>query len=670
MATVFVAIVNYRTAALVVECLASLAQQIALLRGGRVIVVDNASGDESVAHIGAAIDANGWDRWAEVIAAPRNGGFAYGNNRAIERARVLDPELEAIVFLNPDTMVRPGALRALLSHLQSHADAGIVGAAIEDGHGVRQRTAHPFPSPLGELVAGAQLGIVARLVGQTAAAASAQAGSHRCDWVSGAAFAVRRRVFESIGGLDEGYFLYFEEVDFCRRARRAGWSCWHVADARVVHREGSSTGIRAEGRRRPGYWFASRRRYFGKAYGTLGLVAADLMWAIGRASFLVRRSIGLGGKPKLEQVPPRFSLDLLVGDAKAIVRGELRRASREVDASAAVGLAPSQPARRAGFGVVAIGRNEGGRLARCLASVVGAAERVVYVDSGSSDGSVELARGMGVDVVALDLQRPFTAARARNEGWHRLLALAPTLAHVQFVDGDCEVVPGWLETARAFLDAHPDVAAIAGRNRERFPERSIYNLLCDIEWGSGEAGSVKACGGNAMMRVDALQQAGGFLETLIAGEEPELCVRLRTAGWRIWRLDDEMTLHDAAMTHFGQWWKRSMRTGFSYAEGARLHGAPPEQHWVRESRSAWFWGLLLPALVIVGVALAGPLALLGLLAYPLQMLRLFLRTRGPWRSRLARAVFLVVGKFPEAIGQLKFVVHRVARTPGRLIEYK
>ena len=665
MSSVFVAIVNYRTAALVVECLASLAPQVALLRGGRVVVVDNASGDDSVAHVAAGIDANGWTGWAEVVAAPRNGGFAYGNNRAIERVRTLDPAFDAIVFVNPDTVLRAGALRALLSHLESHPDAGIVGAAIEDEHGVRQRTAHRFPSPLGELVAGAQLGVVERLLGRGPTAASSNGASYRCDWVSGAAFAVRRGVFDSIGGLDEGYFLYFEEVDFCRRAQRAGWTCWHVADARVVHREGSSTGIRDRERRRPAYWFASRRRYFAKAYGTLGVVAADAMWAIGRASFLVRRAVGLGGRPRTEQVPQRFSLDLLAGDAKAIVRGELRRSVAH-DA----GLAPAAADRRSGFGVVAIGRNEGERLRRCLASVVGAAERVVYVDSGSSDGSVELARGAGADVVALDLQRPFTAARARNEGWRRLLAVAPTLAYVQFVDGDCEVVPGWLDAARRFLDAHPDVAAVAGRNRERYPERSVYNLLCDIEWGSGEAGAVKACGGNAMMRVAALQPAGGFLETLIAGEEPELCVRLRAAGWRVWRLDEEMTLHDAAMTHFGQWWKRSMRTGFSYAEGARLHGAPPEQHWVRESRSAWFWGLVLPGAVIAGAALAGPLAWLGVVAYPVQMLRLFMRSRGPWRPRLARAVFLVVGKFPEALGQLRFVVHRLARTPGRLIEYK
>jgi GT2 family glycosyltransferase len=286
---------------------------------GRVVVVDNASGDDSVARIGAAIAANGWGAWAEVIAAPRNGGFAYGNNRAIERARELDPEHAAIVFLNPDTVVRAGALRALLSHLESHADAGIVGATIEDEHGVRQRSAHPFPSPLTELVAGSQLGVAARVLGVGALAEATQGRSHACDWVSGAGFVVRRQVFERIGLLDEGYFLYFEEVDFCRRARRAGWTCWTVADARIVHREGSSTGIR-EARRRPAYWFASRRRYFTKAHGTLGLIAADLLWAIGRTSYLVRRAFGLGGAPKLEQVPPRFAIDLLVGDARAILR--------------------------------------------------------------------------------------------------------------------------------------------------------------------------------------------------------------------------------------------------------------------------------------------------------------------------------------------------------------
>ena len=322
------------------------------------------------------------------------------------------------------------------------------------------------------------------------------------------------------------------------------------------------------------------------------------------------------------------------------------------------------------FGVVAIWRNEGERLRRCIASVVAGAARVVYVDSGSTDGSVELAQGFGADVVALDMSRPFTAARARNQGWRRLLELEPTLDYVQFVDGDCEVMSGWLEVGRDFLDGHADVSAVAGRNRERHPERSIYNLLCDIEWGNGAAGPAKYCGGNAMMRVAALQQLQGFRDELIAGEEPELCVRMRAAGWRVWRLDDEMTLHDAAMTHFSQWWKRSLRTGFSYAEGARLHGATPEQHWVHESRSALVWGLALPIAIVVGGLIVGPWALLGVLIYPIQVARLFVRERGPWRTRLARATFLVLGKFPEACGVVKFLAHRVSGTSGALIEYK
>jgi GT2 family glycosyltransferase len=340
----------------------------------------------------------------------------------------------------------------------------------------------------------------------------------------------------------------------------------------------------------------------------------------------------------------------------------------KVNGVGAVGSPRAAPIAR--FGVVAIGRNEGERLRHCLASVVGAAERVVYVDSGSTDESAELARELGADVVALDMRRPFTAARARNEGWRSLLALAPSLSYVQFVDGDCEIVAGWLGAARSFLDAHPNVAAVAGRNRERFPERSIYNLLCDIEWGSGVAGPVKACGGNAMLRLAALQQSGGFRETLIAGEEPELCVRMRAAGWRIWRLEDEMTLHDAAMTRFGQWWKRTMRTGFSYAEGVRLHGAPPERHGVRESRSSWLWGVVVPVVILAAAVLGGPAMLLGCLVYPLQVLRLYLRANGPRRARVARAAFLVLGKFPEAAGQIKFLVHRLSGTHGRLIEYK
>ena len=322
-----------------------------------------------------------------------------------------------------------------------------------------------------------------------------------------------------------------------------------------------------------------------------------------------------------------------------------------------------------GVAVVAIGRNEGERLRACLRSVIDAAALVVYVDSGSTDGSVALAHSLGAHVVELDLSVPFTAARARNVGWRCVRDLTPDLPLVQFVDGDCAVVDGWINLARDFLSEHPGVVAVCGRRRERYPERSVYNLLCDLEWDA-PVGETRVSGGDVMLRVAALEAVGGYRDSLIAGEEPELCVRLRAAGWRIWRLKAEMTAHDAAMTRASQWWKRSMRTGFTYAEGAHLHGAPPERHCVRESRRAWAWGLGLPALVAAGSLFSSPWWLAGLAVYPVQMLRLYMGFPGPARGRALRAVFLVLGKFAEVAGQLKFLALHWSGRKAHLIEYK
>ncbi len=321
------------------------------------------------------------------------------------------------------------------------------------------------------------------------------------------------------------------------------------------------------------------------------------------------------------------------------------------------------------IGVVVIGRNEGERLRRCLESLKKIADRVVYVDSGSVDESTAIAMGAGAEVVELNLSIPFTAARARNEGVNKLRELSPGLAYVQFVDGDCEIAAEWLETAAAFLDEHDDVAMVCGQLRERYPERSIYNMFCDIEWDR-PAGASKACGGIAMVRAGAFNDAGGYRAGMIAGEEPELCLRLRAVGWKIWRLDVEMALHDAAMTRLGQWWKRALRGGYAFAEGVYLHGAPPERHCVRESRSAWFWGLGIPVFTVSLVIWLGTLGLVMLLIYPLQIVRLALRgTRGV-RENWWHALFLVLGKFPEAMGQVKFLYNKRVGKTARLIEYK
>ena len=314
---------------------------------------------------------------------------------------------------------------------------------------------------------------------------------------------------------------------------------------------------------------------------------------------------------------------------------------------------------------IVIGRNEGARLAAGLDTLASQGVQVVYVDSGSTDGSREVAGATGAQVVELDLSRPFTAARARNAGRAALGSEAPL--YLQFFDGDCEIREGWLDTARAFLDAHPQVAVVCGRRRERYPDASIYNQLIDAEWDT-PVGKALACGGDALMRTEAFDQVGGFREDLIAGEEPELCVRLRQAGWEIHRLNAEMTWHDADITRFSQWWRRATRAGHAFAEGAALHGHLPERHWVRERNRALAWGLALPLLAIIGGLIWWPLALL-LLAYPAQMARLALRAGGggfAW----AQATFTTLGKIAEAQGALQYHARWLARGEARLIEYK
>lgn len=322
------------------------------------------------------------------------------------------------------------------------------------------------------------------------------------------------------------------------------------------------------------------------------------------------------------------------------------------------------------IGVVVIGRNEGERLRRCLESVRGLADHVVYVDSGSIDGSVALGRALSVSVVELDLRVAFTASRARNEGFRRLIELQHNLDYVFFVDGDCEVVDGWLEKATRFLNEHSDFAIVWGFRRERYPEKSVYNMLCDLEWCDYPTGDVKFCGGDALTRVEAFQQVEGYRPDLICGEEPEMCVRLRQAGWRIWHLTENMTLHDAAMYRFGQWWQRMRRAGYGFAQGAALHGAPPERFGVLESWRAWLWGLLIPLAAVVFGFAVGWWSLLVLLVYPLQFMRLVIGGKRTLRENCWRAGALLLSKFPELLGQLKYLTDRLRRVQSRLIEYK
>jgi GT2 family glycosyltransferase len=319
-------------------------------------------------------------------------------------------------------------------------------------------------------------------------------------------------------------------------------------------------------------------------------------------------------------------------------------------------------------GVVIIGRNEGLRLQRCFDMLPSAVRQIVYVDSGSTDDSVAQARRRGVEVEGLDLSTPFTAARARNAGLRRLLELKPGIEYVQFIDGDCELSPGWLPQAVAAMVAHPDVAVTCGRLRERFPDANVYHRLAALEW-EGPLGDVFACGGIAMMRVAPLREAGGFTERLIAGEEPELCIRLRGRGHRVVRLGADMALHDVAMTRFGQWARRSTRAGYGTAALAEIH---PAVYW-REIRSLLFWGLAWPALVAGAVLATGGLGLVLLAAYPAMWLRIAIRKRALGTAPADAALFAascLLAKFWGAAGLVKYHWNRIRGLRGTLIEYK
>lgn len=314
---------------------------------------------------------------------------------------------------------------------------------------------------------------------------------------------------------------------------------------------------------------------------------------------------------------------------------------------------------------VVIGRNEGARLIRCLDSLAAASLRhVVYVDSGSTDNSIAEAKARGAIVVRLDVAQPFTAARARNAGVAALPQGSDAPGFIQFIDGDCTLDPDWISSATRFLYDNPHVAVACGRRREIAPQASVYNRMIDREWDT-PPGQARSCGGDALMRTAAFHAVGGFNSALIAGEEPELCVRLRHAGWQIWRLDAEMTRHDAAIHHFGQWWRRSRRAGHAYAEGAVLHGAPPERHNVAQTRRALVWGLGLPGAAILGAMLIHPWLLALILLWPAQILRLWRRD-----GDLVRGVFLTLGKVPEALGVLEYRLKRLSGASSRLIEYK
>ena len=324
------------------------------------------------------------------------------------------------------------------------------------------------------------------------------------------------------------------------------------------------------------------------------------------------------------------------------------------------------------IGLIVIGRNEGDRLRKCLTSCVGKADSVVYVDSGSTDGSVEVARQMGVDVVELDSSILFSAARARNEGYQWLKSANPNIELVQFVDGDCELFQDWLQTGANALVTNGGVAIVCGRLRERYPETSLYNRICDIEWNR-LPGEVDACGGIFMMRVSVFHEVGGFNPSIISGEEPELCLRIRRMGWKVLRLPQNMAWHDAAMVRFSQWWHRSVRSGHGYAEGMARYGQNAERYYFKESISIWVWAAVLPVVILCGAWPTNGLSLFLLILYPFKLWRI-----ARWAAHLNdrvgdRWIFsshCLLAKWPELWGQIKYWLNHFRGRQPAIIEHK
>lgn len=319
--------------------------------------------------------------------------------------------------------------------------------------------------------------------------------------------------------------------------------------------------------------------------------------------------------------------------------------------------------------IVLIGRNEGQRLVNALAAAQGQGRRIVYVDSGSTDGSLAAAREAGALVVELDMTVPFTAARARNAGFESLEASDTLPVYVQFVDGDCALVPGFVQAAAAHMDQNEKLAVVTGWRSEINRDASLYNQLCDFEWHR-PAGPMKACGGDMLVRAEAFRQVGGFDPAVIAAEDDEICTRLVKAGWALERLPLDMTRHDADMTSFNQWWQRAVRTGHGFAQVGHLH----PDYFVKERRRVLVFGLALPLIFLLGLLLGWVLLLLAVLAvYGLSYVRTvqgLTKEQLPKREAQRHAGLLTLSKFPNLIGMGIFQWRRLRNGPMRIIEYK
>ena len=644
-------VVNFNTRELTLASLRSLQLHEP---HAQLIVVDNASTDGSADAVA--------EEFPDIclLRLSQNIGFGRANMVGLQVAK-----RDVIVLFNSDAEVSDDALSRCIRRLTSDPKLGAVTPRLRGADGAEQNTKHAVPVFADTL--------------RRALWGRPMVADARDYWIPGTCMLLKRSAIEDAGGLfDHQLFMYWEDADLCARLKKAGYSLAVVEDAEILHHGGASGGgpnCTAKAGLHEWYtygrhvWFSRHRPAmeaillwileFVDAFRCMGraLVRADRRqeFNYGRVLLktLVRRLYGAAPTFAISDTHARRDSELIVGHA-----GKNRFISR-------VPLLD--------VGAVVIGRNEGNRLRRCLLSLLQSEVPIVYVDSGSTDGSRDLARYLGVTVVDLDLKSAFTAARARNAGMQELMRRHPRLKFIQFVDGDCEVCGDWLRSAREMLMEDPSRAIVCGSLSERQPEKSIYNRLCQIEWRKS-IGAIESSGGIFLGRVVALQQVDGFNDHLIAGEEPEMCLRLRRIGWKIHGCALLMAKHDAAMMRFGQWWKRTVRAGHSYAEAYAMHGRSSDQFRRREIRSILVWGVAAPLITLVTAWPSYGLSVfLLLMAYR----RLFVKVRAAKQQQGERredaaiyATFVVLGKVPQAVGVFRYWANRLLRRRSTVIEYK
>jgi GT2 family glycosyltransferase len=645
-------VVSFNTKDLTRACLKSVQRWEP---ASEVIVIDNASHDGSADMVA--------DEFPDVrlIRLSHNIGFGRANSLAMRFS-----QHDVIVLLNSDTVLPNNALSRCAEYLMSDETLGAVTPRLTGVDGVEQNSRHAVPlfrATLKRSLWGCSM--------------TSEGGEF---WIPGTCMLLKRSAVEAAGGLFEpALFIYWEDADLCSRLRKCGYRLDVVNDVQIIHYGGASGGgpnCTAKSGLHEWYtfgrhfWFARHRPRW-ESVGLWLLEFVDAFRCMGRSILRPsRRHEWPFGKTLLKTLVRRL-FGLCPSFAQSDVRG---RTDEQLI------VAPPKPIRPnrmdvhvTEIGMVVIGRNEGERLKRCLKSLLRTNAPVVYVDSGSTDGSQHFAQEAGATLVELNLSQMFTAARARNAGLETLMRKYPHLKYVQFVDGDCEMTDGWFAAAKHTIESDSYCAVVCGSLQERFPDASTYNRLCQLEWRRS-VGTLESCGGIFLGRIAALNEAGQFNAKLIAGEEPELCVRLRHAGWNIRGIADVMAKHDAAMSRFGQWWKRSVRAGHSYAQGFAMHGRTTERFRQRELRSILVWGLIAP---MAALALAWPTYGISLLILAAGYLRLYNKIR--W-SRIQHgdsaddaaiyARFVVLGKIPQVQGVLKFAFNGVRGRSSGIIEYK